>query len=66
MICLRTVARQGVYVAAIAVVASILSDEVWHGWQSLAQPNFWVVKAIAFALTIMSATAFFALGFWRD
>ena len=65
MIRLRTAARQGLYVGAIAVVASILANGALHGWKPLTQPSFWAWELIVLALTAMIATALFWSGLWR-
>jgi hypothetical protein len=65
MIRRRTAARQGVRLGALAVVASILTNGTFHGWQSLTQPKLWVWEVIVFALTAMIATALFRSGLWR-
>ncbi len=62
----RTAARQGVYLAAIAVIASTLTRVTSHGWKPLTQPGFWVWEVIVFVVTALITTALFWSGLWRD
>jgi hypothetical protein len=62
----RTAALQGVYVGAIAVIASILTNGTLHGWESLTQPGFWGWEVIVFALAALITTALIGSGLWGD
>ena len=62
---LRTAARQGVYLAAIAVIASTLTNGTLHGWKTLTRPGFLAWELIVFALSAMIASDLFGSGLWR-
>jgi hypothetical protein len=51
----------GVSVGVLMVVAIVLVRGLFHGWDELREPGFWVEKAILFAIVV----AVFTLFYWR-